>query len=250
MIGSDDQQIIPDVNIIVEGQECDGDGGVLTISEANFGVTANSQAIVDVNKDTMSSIADVPYDLLLDDELNGFFDDEDAISTNTDEGRMDYYSEKNNTTTTCTRSNDDRRGITLGVETAPTGTTSDIISKLPVATANQQQQVQEHDESTSLSRDILPVNHSQNYGNEYSIPSENLHHQQSRPTVSGTTKVAPSNETSIVVNKGNSVMDELSVDAIIIDGVQPTLPWHNEQFDKHHRQAMIRLMYVVVCGTC
>ena len=158
--------------------------------------------------------------------------------------------EKNNNATTCTRSNDDRRGITYGVEIAPTDTTSDFSSKLPVATANQQQQVQEHDESTNMSRDFLPVNHSQNYGSEYPIPSENLHHEPSRPTISGSNKAAPSNETSIVVNKGNSVMDELSVDDIIIDGVQPTLPWHNEQLDKHHRQAMIRLMYVVVCGTC
>jgi hypothetical protein len=231
MIGSDHQQSTPDVNTNVKGQEGDGDEGVLTRSETDFAVAANSPAIVDANKDTIdSNIADVPYDLLLDDELNGFFDNEDAISTNTDEGRMGYYLDKNNTEA-CT---------TL----APADSTSDF----PVATVNQPQQVQEHDETISMKSDFLPMNHSQNYNSEYPIPLENLHDQQPQPAVScSTTNVAPSNETSIVVSKeGNSVMDELNMDDIIIDGVEPTLTWHNEQVDKQHRQAMIRLMYVIV----
>ena len=87
------------------------------------------------------------------------------------------------------------------------------------------------------------------YSSELPTPSEKLHHRQvQQPTVSSTTNsTVPDYKTSAIVGKGaTSVVDDLGTDDIVIDGVEPTLIWHNEQFDKHHRQAMIRLVYVAV----
>ena len=193
---------------------------------------------------------DVPYDLLLDDELNGFFDDDDAISTTTDEGELGAYSlldQKNSV-------DSDNRDVatTAGTDedTPPTDATSATSGRnevdmqqyirgvAPTALTGHQQQECTNNDHLLACHD--PSNKSIDI---YPFPLKHAHQQH--PSTS--TLSIKNNLSSVVVNERKSItMDELNVDEIVIDGVEPTLVWHNEQIDRHHRQAMIGLMYVVV----
>jgi hypothetical protein len=275
------QQSTPDVNTNMDERQGDGVGGVNTSSEADLVATAAAQtaatslaAVVtmtaatsadittNTGTDTIYNNGDVPYDLLLDDELNGFFDDEDAISTTTDEGGMSYYLNQKNTA-----SNDDVDAAAsgTGVDTALTdtsaaaaaaaagsnevGTQRDIQRvAVPIASTGNQHQVCTN--NNQLPTNTHPHNNSIDmYTSDLPIP---LGHAQQPPSAMTSTTIASnkSNAQKIVAKGGSSsVMDELNMDDIVIDGVEPTLAWHNEQFDRPHRQAMIRLMYVPVVAT-
>ena len=101
MDGANLQPTTPNVN----NESRDGVQGVAMSSDTDFAAPAPTQttattlsAVVTMPSASTAvvntSVTEVPYDLLLDDELNGFFDDEDAISTSTDEGGMGYYFDK------------------------------------------------------------------------------------------------------------------------------------------------------------
>jgi hypothetical protein len=209
---------------------------------------------------------DIPYDLLLDDELNGFFDDEDAISTTTDEGRMGFgFFTKNSTP------NDDGSAAAASSDPAVGTASTDKITATVgsinnedgkgsnvqgVAAAAAAATTTEHLASERASHEFLSTSqqHSYNKDSTDPIPLDHLHHhhhhQQQRhetlPTaVSSTATASLKNDTSTIVVKGGntSVMDASNLDDdIIIDGVEPTAAWHSPNFDRHHRQAMIQLM--------
>lgn len=278
------------VNMKVGEQTGNGIGGVTPVSEPDFDVTATtptaetslsamvtmtSPTTTDMNTTTNHSDSlnntDVPYDLLLDDELNGFFDDEDAISTTTDEGRMSYYLDRKNSgnaasadvAVSAVDTNRTRMNTTSGTSNADMSEVGDTNNTqtvaVPTETPGNQQLEQEHDASSlSSSNNRLPLNQHHHTkrsdihttSSDFPSPVEHLPVQQPSPlpvASSTATKSCVNNASAVVVKRGNnSIVDELNLDDIVIDGVEPTLPWHSELFDSSHRQAMIRLMYVPV----
>lgn len=271
---TDLQQSTPDVNTNMDERQGDGVGGVSTSSEADLVATAAAQtaatslaaivtmtaatsADITASTDTIYNSGDVPYDLLLDDELNGFFDDEDAISTTTDEGGMSYYLDRKHTTSIDDGDVTAAAASGTTMDTAPTDTSAaagsnevgkqNDIHRLAVPIAPTGIQHQEGTNNNQLPTSPHPHNNSVDmYTSDVPIPLGHAHSLLSAMT-STTTVSSKNNAPKIVAKVGNSsVMDELNMDDIVIDGVEPTLAWHNEQFDRHHRQAMIRLIVTLL----
>jgi hypothetical protein len=149
--------------------------------------------------------------LVLDDELKGFFDDDgDGTNTNVDDF-LGHIQE------------DDDMMITTSHSAPPIDDNLNPTANL--LQSHLTSHIHHHHHVPSPHHHHNNNNNNNNHDDDdtrQQVPFQSVHDEPPRTATTTAT-------------------DE---DDIIIDGTEPTLPWHNESLDRPLRQAMIRIMYV------
>ena len=155
--------------------------------------------------------------LVLDDELKGFFDDDDDDDDGTNTNVDDFLGHIQE---------DDDMMITATSHSAP--------------------RIDDLNPTANLLQSHLTSHIHHHHHHHHHVPSPHHHHNNNNNNheVDDTRQQVPFHSVHDEPPRTATTTTATDDDDIIIDGTEPTLPWHNESLDRPLRQAMIRIMYV------